>query len=348
MAECWKVTDVYILLAVSLVLSVALLINSLGLITFEMGEFHNARDYALSLLELNRRLASDLDIPEDNTRVRFAYENLHKAIVNATTTDEITNLILSEMGVFEDTIREEADYYMTNWLEWVIYQDPNLTQLTASTEVIIHFLADNAISLEGGEFLDSATVEKIRSHFSPKGIGMQTVTIAIDVVEGEIMTRVIEPLSELYPVQHMQNQYKFLEQEYNNLRSLTGYSELTGPGLVISLMDAEDELLFSENNIIHDVDVQEIVHSLFASGAVGISVGGKRLVVDTSIRCVGGPILVNYDPIPVKPLIIKAVGDTEAMNEYLSSLFQYYREKRNLRVEVSIESEIRLPGQSLR
>ncbi|HBS94075.1 MAG TPA: hypothetical protein DG577_01710 [Firmicutes bacterium] len=348
MAERFKITDVYVLVAVALLLSVALLINSLGFITLEVGEFHNARDYALSLLEFNRRLASDLEVPEDSTRVRFAYENLHKAIDNATTTEEITNLILSDMGAFEDTIREEADYYMTNWLEWVISQDPNLPKLTDSTEIIIHFLSDNAISLEGGDFLDFATVEKIRSHFSPKGIGMQTVTIAIDVDDDLIKTRVIEPLSELYPIQHMQNQYKFLEQEYNNLRSLTGYSELTGPGIVISLMDAEDELLFNENNIIHDVDVQEIVHSLFASGAIGISVGGKRLVVDTSIRCVGGPILVNYDPIPVKPLIIKAVGDAEAMNNYLSSLFQYYREKRNLRVEVSVESEIRLPGQSLR
>lgn len=348
MAERLKLTDVYIFIVISLLLSVALLINSLGLITFEMGEFHNARDYALSLLELNRRLAADLEVPEDNARVRFAYENLHKAIVNATTTDEITNLILSEMSDFENTIREEADYYLTNWLEWVISQDPNLTKLTDSTEVIIYFLSDNAISIDGGEFLDSATVDKIRSHFSPKRLGMQTVTIAIDVEEDLIMTKVIEPLNELYPIQHLQNQYKFLEQEYNNLRSLTGYSELTGPGLVISLMDAEDELLLSENNIIHDVDVQEIVHCLFASGAEGVSVGGKRLVVDTSIRCVGGPILVNYDPIPVKPLIIKAVGDAEAMNDYLSSLFQYYRENRNLRVEVSIESEIRLPGQSLR
>ncbi|HBI55297.1 MAG TPA: hypothetical protein DDY38_00485, partial [Firmicutes bacterium] len=148
MAERFKITDVYVLVAVALLLSVALLINSLGFITLEVGEFHNARDYALSLLEFNRRLASDLEVPEDSTRVRFAYENLHKAIDNATTTEEITNLILSDMGAFEDTIREEADYYMTNWLEWVISQDPNLPKLTDSTEIIIHFLSDNAISLE--------------------------------------------------------------------------------------------------------------------------------------------------------------------------------------------------------
>ena len=348
MAEPRKKSDIYILLGISLVLSALLLINSLGIISFRMGELKDAKNYAMTLLELNKDLANQLDVPSNNTRVNFAYENLHNGISTASTTDQISNLILSEMGVFEDTIREEANYYMTNWLEWVIAQDPNLDKLENSTEIVIHFLADNAISLEGGDFFAPETPEKIRSHFASKRVGRHSIIIAVEVQEGLVTVNAIEPLSELYPVQHLQNQYKFLEQEYNNLRALTGYSELTGPGLVISLLDAEDELLLSENNIIHDVDVQEVVHCLFASGATGISVGGRRLVVDSSIRWVGGPILANYDPIPVKPLIIKAVGDAETMEKSLQTLFQYYREARNLRIEVSPESEIRLPGQSVR
>lgn len=348
MVERGKTTDIFILFGLSLLLGIALIVNSFGLIKFGQGEFHNAQDYALSLLELNRKLAIELEVPKDNTRVKFAYENLHKALTSAVTIDEISDLLLTEMSVFADTIREEADYYLTNWLEWVISQDPNLAKLPESTEIVVYFLSDNKISFGGAEFLAPATLERIRSYFATKKLGLQTVTIAIDVGDDQVMTRVIEPLSELYPIQHLQNQYKFLDTEYNNLRSQTGYSELTGPGLVITLMDAEDRLLESENNIIHDVDVQEVVHFLFASGAVGISVGGKRLVVDTSIRCVGGPILVNYDPVPVKPLIIKAVGDGEAMAAYLEPLFKTYRESRKLRVEVSKENEVRLPGQSLR
>lgn len=348
MAEPRKTLDIYIIIGTSLFLSLLLLVNSLGIISFRVGELKDARDYAMSLLELNMELAHQLDVPYNNARVSFGYENLHKGITMAATKDEITNLILSEMGAFEDTIREEAYYHLTNWLQWAIARDPNLDKLEASAEITIHFLADNAISVEGGDFLEASTIEDIRTYFASKGVGMQSVTIAVEVQEGLVTTRAIEPLSELYPVQHLQNQYKFLEQEYNNLRAITGYSELTGPGLVISLMDAEDELLVSENNIIHDVDVQEVVHFLFASGAIGISVGGKRLVVDTSIRCVGGPILVNYDPIPVKPLIIKAVGDPETLEKSLRTLLNYYKEERDLRVEVSSESEIRLPGQSLR
>lgn len=351
MVETAKFKDVYVLLAVAVLLSGLLLLSSFGVISFSTDAFKYSQDYALSILELNRQLATELEIPAENARVRFAYENLNKSIVNATSTAEVTNLILSEMSAFETIIREEADYYLTNWLEWIISQDINLqnnSPLPEPAEVTVNILADNALSFEGGEFLDPITFEAIRSHFSSKTIGMQTVTIAVAINEGQVLTKVIEPFSKLFPLQHLQNQYKFLEQEYSKLRSLTGYSELTGPGLVISLMDAEDELLNSENNIIHDIDVQEVVHLLFESGATGISVGGRRLVVDSSIRCVGGPILVNYDPIPVKPLIIKAVGDGEAMGEHLASLFEFYRTERDLQVEVTIESEIRLPGQSLR
>lgn len=351
MVEPVKFRDVYILLGFAILLSIVLFFSSLGVIAFGGNDFKYSQDYALSILELNKKLALELDVPADNSRVKFAYENLQRAIINASTADEITNLILSDMSGFESIIREEADYYFTNWLEWIIAKDPHLQEpslVVEPFEVTVNILADNALSFEGGELLDPVTFDSIRAHFSTKAVGMQTVTIAVAVEDGLIQTKVIEPFSKLFPLQHLQNQYKFLEQEYNKLRSLTGYSELTGPGLVISLMDAEDELLNSENNIIHDVDVQEVVHLLFESGAQGITVGGRRLVVDSSIRCVGGPILVNYDPIPVKPLVIKAVGDGEAMSEHLESLFNFYRENRALRVEVSVESEIRLPGQSLR
>ena len=70
-------------------------------------------------------------------------------------------------------------------------------------------------------------------------------------------------------------------------------------------------------------------------------------MANSSIRCVGGQILVNYDPIPVKPLVIKAVGDPQAMMEYLEPLFSYYSNVRNLRVSVESVPDLRLPGKSL-
>jgi len=342
------ITILYVLIGLALVLSSALVINSFGLISFRSGEFQTSKNYALSLVDYNLDLAHDLGIPKNNTKVNLAHKRLQIAINNSATLEELYHLILTDMRNFEQAIREEAEFQLTNWLEWVVNQDPNLNQLETSTDLKISFITDQHVAIEGGDFLDEATVEKITTYRLPGALRLQTVTISVEVVDGYVMTRIKEPQMEQDPIQHMQNQYRFLEQEYENLRAMAGYSELIGPGLVIYLMDAEDDLIFDQTNIIHDVDVQEIVHSLYASGAMGITVGERRLVTNTSIRCVGGPILVNYEPIPVKPLVIKAVGDPERILTYLEPLLDNYSNQRKLRVEVSIEVELRLPAHPLR
>jgi len=340
---------IYGLLGLALGLSLILAVLATNIIPLRGGEYITAKEYALSLLDYNLKLAEDLEIPAGNTRVNLYHEKILSEVNRAKTPEELYHLILTDMSRFEEIIREEADNNLTNWLEWVINQDGNLNSLEASTDVIISFLAEQNTTIDGGDFLATDTIDTIKSHSIPGELGIQAVTIAIDVdSKGIVTTRVKEPLIEQDPVQHMQNQYKFLEQEYSKLLASAGYAELTGPGLIISLQDAEDEYLADPDYIIHDVDVQEIVHSLFASGALGISVGDRRLIATSSIRCVGGPILVNYVPVPVKPLVIKAVGNPEVMLEYLEPLLDFYTEVRKLRIEISTESEVRLPGQSLR
>lgn len=336
----------YVSAGLTLLLSILLTVNSLGLIEFKGGQPQSAKNYALNLLEYNLSLAEDLGIPKDDTRVSLAYRRLEDSINKAATSEELYYLVLTEINKFEDIIREQAEFNLNNWLDWVINQDPNLGTLAEPTEVKFNFLADKNITIEGGDFLEEATLDKITSYSLPIELG-QIVTIAVDFVDGMVMTRVKEPLIEQDPISHMQSQYKYLEQEYNNLRAIAGYSELIGPGLVINLMDAENELIIDESNIIHDVDVQEVVHLLAAGGAQGITVGGRRLVANSSIRCVGGLILINYDPVPIKPLVIKAVGDPEALLDYLEPLFEYYTNNRQLRVEVEPVFDLLLPGKPI-
>ena len=331
-------------MAFALLLSGLLVLNSLGYPGFQTREFQTAKNYALSLVDYNLDLAQDLGVPNTDTRVTLAYRRLQDSILNAATPDELYHLILTEMSKFEQIIREQADYNLTNWLEWVVNQDPNLGSLEASAELKVSFLADQQVEIEGGEFLDPASIEKIAGYSLPGALRFQTVTVAVDVGDGLVMTRVKEPSMEQDPIQHMQNQFRFLELEHQNLQALAGYAPLKGEGIEISLMDAEDDLIQDESNIIHDVDVQELVHSLYASGALGIAIAERRLVSTSSIRCVGGPILVNYEPIPVKPLIITAVGDPQVLAAYLDPLLDYYSNERNLRVEVTQVAELVLPA----
>src|SRR5690554_6132697 len=335
----------YEMMALSLLLSAIIVLDTLGLIQFQREGYESAKSFALDMLENNLTLAEELRIPENDDRVNFNRLKLENAIHSALTTEEINHIILTEMSAFEQLIRDQAEINLTNWLEWVINQDPNLDNLEESTDIIISFLAEQQVAIEGGDFLDEETLSRFTNYSLPSALRLQTVTIAVEVGEDSVTTRVKAPMIEQDPILHLQNQYMFWEQEYEQMLTLAGYSELTGPGLVISLIDAEDKI---EENIIHDVDVQEVVHSLYASGAQGISVGGRRLVADTSIRCVGPTILVNYDAIPVDPVVIKAVGDAESMLTYIQPILDYYTEVRDLRIEVSTEEQLRLPAQPVR
>lgn len=344
----WRVDSVYVLLTIALLLSTVIVLNSVGVITFGNEQFLTAKNYALSLVEYNVNLAQDLGVPENDARVNLAYRRLHEAIENAASPEELFHIILTEMSKFEQVVREQANFNLTSWLEWVINRDPNIGGVESSTDIKISFLADQQVAIEGGDFLEEATLEKIYSYNIPSALRLQTVTIAIESNEGAVSTRIKEPEMEQDPFLHLQNQFQYLEQELDNLQTIAGFSELVGPGLRISLMDAEDNLITNSTNIIHDFDVQEVVHMLNASGAKGIAVGDRRLIATSSIRCVGGPILVNYEPVPVKPLIITAVGDPEEMADYLESLLDYYVNERRLRVEVLPLPEVRLPAHSRR
>ncbi len=91
-------------------------------------------------------------------------------------------------------------------------------------------------------------------------------------------------------------------EEYN---SLLGYSELVGPGVVITLKDGEENS-FSDN-VVHDGDILEVINALRNADAEAISVNGQRIINSTEITCVGNVIKINGKKIGA-PFVISAIG----------------------------------------
>lgn len=116
-----------------------------------------------------------------------------------------------------------------------------------------------------------------------------------------------------------------LQQKLQQLRVLSGMTEVTGPGLTITLDDniKEYEAAQSKNPgvkpddyLIHDKHILYIVNELRAGGAEAISVNGQRIVNSSDIRCVGPLILVNTTRLG-PPYIIKAIGDPDSLARVL-------------------------------
>jgi uncharacterized protein YlxW (UPF0749 family) len=92
-----------------------------------------------------------------------------------------------------------------------------------------------------------------------------------------------------------------------------GTSELTGPGVTVTIDDATDAEAGSLNRVL-DRDLQDIVNALWRMGASGIAVNGERLTSVTAIRGAGEAILVNYRPL-TRPYQVTAIGTTTTGDE---------------------------------
>jgi len=139
------------------------------------------------------------------------------------------------------------------------------------------------------------------------------------------------------------------------LSPVAGFTSMVGPGLVITLNDAPQvDLSIPENErpdvndlLIHQEDVQSVVNALWAGGAQGVSLMGKRVIATSAVKCVGNTLLLHgkvYSP----PFRIEAVGDVTKLTKSLSddpnvAILQDYVDLFRLVYEVQRAALIELP-----
>lgn len=124
-------------------------------------------------------------------------------------------------------------------------------------------------------------------------------------------------------------------------------TELSGPGITVTIDDAPDALAGSLNRVL-DRDLQDIVNALWQMGASGVAVNGQRLTATTAIRGAGDAILVNYTPL-TRPYVITAVGTATsgAEDSGLQSLLRLLGDDYGL-VSTTVTGDVALPAGEIR
>jgi uncharacterized protein YlxW (UPF0749 family) len=139
------------------------------------------------------------------------------------------------------------------------------------------------------------------------------------------------------------------------LSPVAGFTSMVGPGLVITLNDAPQvDLSIPENErpdvndlLIHQEDVQSVVNALWAGGAQGVSLMGKRVIATSAVKCVGNTLLLHgkvYSP----PFRIEAIGDVTKLSKSLRddpnvAILQDYVDLFGLVYEVQRAALVELP-----
>ncbi len=111
----------------------------------------------------------------------------------------------------------------------------------------------------------------------------------------------------------------------DRLAAQAGLTPMTGPGLVVTLDDAQRDPgsplppgVTPDDLVVHQQDIQAVVNALWAGGAQGVAVMDQRLVSTSAVRCVGNTLILHgrvYSP----PFVVSAVGDVAGMSRALSA-----------------------------
>jgi len=110
-----------------------------------------------------------------------------------------------------------------------------------------------------------------------------------------------------------------LEQKENGIKQgnkMIGMTEVTGPGVIVTLSDGKKDpstVLNASDLIVHDADVLSVINELKNAGAEAISINNQRIVPTSSISCGGNIIEINGEKVGA-PFEIKAIGLPEQLS----------------------------------
>lgn len=130
-----------------------------------------------------------------------------------------------------------------------------------------------------------------------------------------------------------------LENTIKEGNKISGLSEVTGDGIIITLNDGQ---ITSANSwyvdindvIVHDIDLMRTVNYLKNTGAEAISINGQRIISTTAIECDGNVIMINGEKIGA-PFEIKAIGFPETLIN-IDMTGGYVQQLRDRGVEVTV------------
>ncbi len=101
-------------------------------------------------------------------------------------------------------------------------------------------------------------------------------------------------------------------EEVESLQATTGAIAVTGPGVVVTVDNAEEQSAENGTDRVLDLDLRQVVNGLWAAGAEAVAINGQRITPLTAIRSAQDVIQINYRPMNA-PYEVSAIGDPRSL-----------------------------------
>lgn len=301
-------------------------------------QFLQKKTLAKELVDYNRRLARSMGV-DTRSQVHEALSRFNYEIELATNSDDLSRAILANGSRTQERILEEFEASQRETVLAIINQDPEIRKLSSNQRLKIQLSRNQGIEAEPAGVLQEETLLRITETVK-LGELAHDLTVEVRVEEGR--GRLLIPLNALETIRALTRELDALRVTLHELRVRSGYAELNGPGVIVRIYDATGG--FTNDTIIHETDVRDVVNELFASGSKGVAVGNQRLTVTSAIRCVGPSILINDERIAVNPVVILAAGNPEVLASGLDIIRITLEVSRNLKFEIEKVNNLTLPA----
>jgi uncharacterized protein YlxW (UPF0749 family) len=112
---------------------------------------------------------------------------------------------------------------------------------------------------------------------------------------------------------------KALQNQVADLRAHAGLTPIHGPGVEVDLTNGSPSAdpTGQARYLVTFQDVQDLVNLLFAAGAEGVAVSGRRITPVSSFAGSEGEVIIDQGPPLFSPIKVLAVGDRNRMEAAL-------------------------------
>ncbi len=296
-------------------------------------------ELARDLSEYSYRLSTELGV-NDRSAVREALAEYNYALDFAVSSDDLIQIILNQGRALQDTIFASADARLKERILEVVNDDFRVKQTEEKNHLYIRII-DGDATVFPEQVLETATLQIINTIINEYDYsGNQNIDLEIEMGAA----RLIVPQTVEEQMGALTDDLNSVRLRLHEVRVQAGLAEMVGPGITLYIYDAEGAR--DSGSIVHDIDIRDVVNELFSAGAKGISIGGERLTVNSSIRCSGPLIMVNYRQVPTNPVVIEAIGEPDLLISGLSIIVNELEAKRGLSFVVNQSGFIKLSAYS--
>ena len=130
------------------------------------------------------------------------------------------------------------------------------------------------------------------------------------------------------------------EEQIKQGNKMIGLTEVTGPGVIVTLSDSKKDansVLNPSTLLVHDVDILGVVNELKNAGAEAISINDQRIINMSDIVDINETFIkVNGQRI-LAPYVIKAIGNSSYLETALTGNGGHVDEMKKIGQNISIE-----------